>query len=119
MFYFAAASHAEMARRVDMPARPQQFLAADFPPFATGMKHAAQQLREHVRTKRKLNAADFERQVADAIACLNVAGLGEPNKRNWYGVDMRDVITSAAKLGLTPAQMQDIVKTAAWAQIEN
>ena len=115
MFYFAAASHAEMARRVDMPARPQRFLAADYPPFATGMKHAAQQLREHAHTKRKLNAADFERQVRDAIACLNVAGLCEPNKRNWYGVDMRDVITNAAKLGLTPAQMRNIVNTATWA----
>lgn len=116
MFYFAAASHAEMARRVDMPARPQRFLAADYPPFATGMKHAAQQLREHEQTKRTLNAANFERQIAEAIVCLNVAGLCDPNKRNWYGVDMQDVITSAAKLGLTPAQMQDIVKTAVWAQ---
>ena len=119
MFYFAAASHAEMARRVDMPDRPRRFLAADYAPFATQMNCAAQQLRGHAQGKQKVNPTDFEQQVCDGIAPLNIAGLCDPNKHNWYGVDMQDVITNAAKLGLTPAQMQAIVKTAPWAQMEN
>ena len=116
MFYFAAASHAEMARRIAMPDRPQRFLAGDYAPFARGMEQCAQLLHERAQGKSTLEFASFERQVADSIACLNVAGLCAASKRHWYGVDIQDVVTNAAKLGTTPEEMQSIIKTASWAQ---
>ena len=116
MFYFAAASYAEMARRLPKATRLKRYLAADNAPFAAGVKQCARQLREHACNASPADLKAFERQVAQRIACLNIAGLSDPSKRNWYGVDMQDVIDSAALLGMTPEQMQHVVATAPWAQ---
>ena len=41
--------------------------------------------------------------VTDAIDCLNVAGLNNPQKQNWYAVDLNDVVQNAAIIsGFTP-----------------
>ena len=49
-----------------------------------------------------MSGGAYTGEVAAAIECLNVAGLCDPAKRNWYGVDPEDVVRGAAKLGLTP-----------------
>jgi hypothetical protein len=46
--------------------------------------------------------ASFEREVTRAVERRNVAGLCDPAKRNWYGVDLEDVVRGAAKLGVPP-----------------
>lgn len=102
MFYFAAASYSEMARRLDRPRLVQRFLAADHPDFAPAM--AACEDAVHAGAPR-----DFEQKVAAAIAPLNVAGLSDPSKRNWYGVDLNDLIHSAEKLGFTPNEMRRVL----------
>ncbi len=43
-------------------------------------------------------------EVAAAIEPLNIAGLCDPGKRNWYPVDLQDTVRGAAKLGVTPEQ---------------
>ena len=116
MFYFAAASYSEMARRLEQPHRVRRFLASDNVPFAAGLQTCAQ----HLRCLAALDNADdlpaFTRQVTESIACLNIAGLSDPDKSNWYGVDMNDVIVGASKLGMSSEQIREIVKTAPWAQ---
>lgn len=114
MFYFAAASYAEMARRLDVPSRPRRFLAADHSKFGPALRRHAAWARSCLPVGAALAA--FEAQAAEAVACLNVAGLCDPNKRNWYGVDWEDVIAGAEKLGKTPAQMRAILRKAPWAQ---
>ncbi len=94
MFYFAAASFGEMARRLDAPARPRRFLCADHPEFAAATIRLAPPRRDE--------AASYAREVTAAVDCLNIAGLSDPSKRNWYGVDLDDVVRGAAKLGLAP-----------------
>ena len=109
-FYFAAASYSEMARRLDKPHLVRRFLASDHAAFGPGLRRAAACVR------RGEAGADFSAQVVDAIACLNVAGLSDPRKRNWYGVDLNDVVEGAAKLGMTPDAMRAVLRTAPWAQ---
>ena len=120
MFYFAAASYSEMARRLEQPHLVRRFLASDRADFANGLRQCAQQLR----CLTSLSSQDdtpvplqrFAQQVAENIGCLNIAGLSDPDKRNWYDVDMRDVIIGAAKLEMTSEQIQRMVATAQWAQ---
>ena len=109
-FYFAAASYSEMARRLDRPHLVRRFLAADHAEFGPTLRRAAACVR------RGKAGADFNAQIADAISCLNVAGLADPRKRNWYGVDLNDVVDSAEKLGMTPDAMRAVLRTASWAQ---
>ena len=96
MFYFAAASFAEMSRRLGVePAHPR-FLGADRPLFAERLAALSPQSR-----------AFDERYVADvgqAIEPLNIAGLCDAARRNWYPADPRDTVRAAAKLGVTAEQ---------------
>jgi FADH2 O2-dependent halogenase len=110
MFYFAAASYSEMARRLDAPHLVQRFLAADRQPFAAELERLGQLSRQAQRE-------DFAAQVKDSIEALNIAGLCDGGKRNWYGVDLNDVVTGAAKLGKTEAEMRTILRNAAWAGV--
>lgn len=110
MFYFAAASYSEMARRLDRPELVRRFLAADRPEYAAAMASCEDAVR--------CGAAgpDFEARVCEAIAPLNVAGLCNPSKSNWYGVDLDDVVRSAEKLGFSPDNMRQILATTPWAK---
>lgn len=109
MFYFAAASFSEMARRLESPRAPRRFLAADNGPFAAGLRQSAAQ----ARTQSALDAAEVEARVA----CLNIAGLCDERKRHWYGVDLEDVVHGSDKLGLRPEGVRATLQTAPWAQI--
>jgi FADH2 O2-dependent halogenase len=73
MFYFAAASFGEMARRHGVSPEEARFLASHDPAFA-----AATRQLSPARTTCTL------RSVADAIEPLNIAGLCDPSRRNWY-----------------------------------
>jgi len=89
-FYFAAASFSEMARRLDRPHLVRCFLASDHATFGPGLRRAA--------------------------ACVRRGEVGADFKRNWYGVDLTDVVNSADKLGMTPDAMRAVLRIAPWAQ---
>jgi FADH2 O2-dependent halogenase len=96
MIYFVAASYSEMARRVGSPARPRRFLCADHPllgPAALELQPAA-------------SGDGYAAAIAAACEPLNIAGLCEPGKRNWYGIDLEDSVRGAAKLGVAPEQVR-------------
>ena len=116
MFYFAAASYAEMARRLDRPRLAGRFLAMDDPQFGPALRRATAWARHNAMRARGSEAAAFADRVAEAVACRNIAGLCDPAKRNWYGVDLNDVVMGAAKLSMTPPDMLSILRTAPWAQ---
>jgi FADH2 O2-dependent halogenase len=111
MIYFAAASYCEMARRLGRGHLATRFLASDHTSFASATGKFSQLLRR----KGQVDPGEFSAQVKQKIDCLNIAGLCEEQKQNWYDVNLDDVIRSAEKLGLTPAQMRKVVRTASWA----
>ena len=115
MFYFAAASYSEMARRLQETPSVRRYLAADQPEFARGLEWCADKLTSRAAS---LNGS-FAGEVEEKIRSLNVAGLAAPEKRNWYGVDLQDLVINADKLGFTPEAMRRIIKTAPWAQCSN
>lgn len=95
MFYFAAASYAEVARRLSAPAVPRQFLCADDRRFAEATIRLASGVPSSASGRRHARA------IACAIAPLNIAGLCKPEKWNWYDVDPADTIRHADRLGVT------------------
>jgi FADH2 O2-dependent halogenase len=108
-FYFAAASYSEMARRVGKPHLVRRFLALDHPDFAPS-------LTTLLKTEQRAGALSFE-EVAQAIAPLNIAGLADSHKRNWYGVDFEDTISAAHRLDTTPDALRHLFATAEWAKL--
>jgi FADH2 O2-dependent halogenase len=100
MLYFAAASYAETARRLGRPDLATQFLLGQNPEF-----HAA--LRRHCEDAIAGKPKDGE-SVATDLDPYNIAGLCDPTKRNWYGVDLQDVIRGAHKLYASPEAVHDM-----------
>ncbi len=112
MFYFAAASFSEMARRLERAHLVRRFLAADHPQFGAAMRECSRKLL-------RLDARFFAQEVKTGVDCLNIAGLCDERKRNWYDIDLEDVVTGAEKLGFKPEEMRRILDKAPWAQIPN
>ena len=103
MFYFAAASHAEIARRVGVQPAGARFLAAHDESFAAATRALSPAFEARV------DARTYERRVAAAIDPLNIAGFCDPGKRNWYGVDPGDVVRGAAKLGVSAERARQAI----------
>ena len=99
MFYFAGASFSEMARRLGVQPDEARFLCAHNETFRRDTERLSPALAPQ--------DDDYAADVARAIEPLNIAGLCEPGKRNWYGVDLQDVARGAHKLGIRPADVQD------------
>ena len=77
MFYFAAASYGELARRERRADAPRRFLAADREPFATATAELSP-------SRTSLRGRAYHDAVAAAVAPLNIAGLCDRVKANWY-----------------------------------
>ncbi len=104
MFYFAAASFAEMARRLRVHSTESRFLVSDRAAFADALVRLSPQLRGQDER--------YVSEVGSAIETINIAGLCDAAKRNWYPVDLQDTVRGAAKLGVTAEQIAcDILQT--------
>jgi FADH2 O2-dependent halogenase len=101
MFYFAAASYSELARRLNAPRTPRGFLCGDSAVFTGAMDRLSPVATSSVDFDR------YERDVASSVADWNIAGLCSPSKKNWYAIDLEDTIRAAEKLGLTCEQVRE------------
>lgn len=104
MFYFAAASFGEMSRRLAVHSDAARLLASDRQEFAQALLRLSPQSR--------IPDAMYASDVAAAIESINIAGLCDPAKRNWYPVDLQDTVRGAGKLGVTGGRIAcDILQT--------
>jgi tetracycline 7-halogenase / FADH2 O2-dependent halogenase len=107
MLYFIAASYSEMARRLERPHLATAFLLQNQPCFAeTFTRHTGATL-----------ACSFDglASLAAEVEPFNIAGLCDAAKRNWYGVDLSDVVRGAAKLHATPEEVSAFFARMGWA----
>jgi FADH2 O2-dependent halogenase len=94
LLYFAAASFSETARRLGRPHLASSFLLHDHPDYQI------QPLLERARLVRNQEESQtLSGDILRAIEPFNVAGLGEPRRRNWYPADAGDMLRGAPKLG--------------------
>jgi FADH2 O2-dependent halogenase len=106
MLYFAAASFSESARRLGKPHLAPSFLLHDDPHFCLAMRRCFQCAKNNYAERDTDDLAD---EVYKAIEALNIAGLGNPRRRNWYPVDANDLLNSAAKLESTKDEISQLL----------
>lgn len=95
LLYFAAASYAEAARRLRRPHLASSFLLYDHPGFGADCVRVLEKAKA-VRDGRDSEALIEEvRRVIDPV---DVAGLSDCRRRNWYPVDAEDLLRAAHKL---------------------
>jgi FADH2 O2-dependent halogenase len=115
MYYFAAASFSEMARRLDRRDLATRFLTQNRAEFAAGLQSGAKWLRGRAGPPTPTETDAFAVAVANAVRTTNIAGVSDPEKRNWYGIDWNDVIDNAQYLEMTPTEMRRVLNEADWA----
>jgi FADH2 O2-dependent halogenase len=106
MLYFAAASFSESARRLGKVSLARSFLLHDDPHFGAAMRRCYQRAK-NACTQPEID--ELAKEIAQAIEPINIAGLGNPQRRNWYPADANDLFNSAAKLGSTKHEISQLL----------
>ncbi len=114
MYYFTAASFAEMSRRVESKPRYSRYLASDSSQFAAGMRDAAKIMHQLAQNYTEPDFNALQNLILTSTEPLNIAGLCDLTKWGWYGVDLQDVIASSEKLGFSADEMKSIISNASW-----
>lgn len=102
LLYFAAASFSESVRRLGRPELAPSFLLSAHPKFGPECARLCEQARQ------RLTVDETDQLIAEILAAIelfNVAGLGRPERRNWYPVDADDMLNAAGKLGASRDEM--------------
>ena len=107
LLYFAAASFSETARRLGKPHLASSFLLHDHPLFGPACRRLFERARQ-VRTRQESD--ELAEDILEAIEPFNVAGLGDPRRRNWYPVDPEDLVTSASKVEASQDEVMELLK---------
>ena len=107
MLYFAAASFAESARRLGKSQLAPSFLLHDDPRFGPAM-HKCFELAAGAHRDQQID--EVTREVLQAIEPINIARLGDTQRRNWYPVDANDLFKASTKLGATEDDISQLLK---------
>ncbi len=106
MLYFAAASFSEAVRRLGKPGAADGFLLRNRPGFG----REALALADRVVAEPGFPVDELRHRIAGLIAPLNVAGLLDPTKRNWYACEAKDLFAGAEKLDATPDKIREMLR---------
>ncbi len=107
LLYFAAASFAESARRLDRPKLASSFLLHDILPFGRELNRCCELARVERSPGQRTKLLAMIRR---AIEPINVAGLTDRARRNWFPVKGSDLMAAASKLGVTPARVRNFLQ---------
>ena len=103
LLYFTSVIFSETARRLGKPELAQSFLLHDHPAFGPQCLSHFEQVKQTAEARDSQLICDG---IIRTIQPLNLAGLGEAARRNWYPVKVEDLFQGAYKLGAT---REDIV----------
>jgi FADH2 O2-dependent halogenase len=104
--YFAAASYAEAARRLGRPELSGSFLSGTHPAFGPAFA-ACTRLALARDTSRRRELLDA---VARAVEPLDVIGLADRTRRNWYPVLAGDLLAARHKLGASEEEVEAMLR---------
>jgi tetracycline 7-halogenase / FADH2 O2-dependent halogenase len=107
LIYFAAVSYSETVCRLGKPELAPSFLLYDHPVFGP----AVQKLTAQSRLPRSgSDSSELVKRIIAAIEPFNVAGLGDPCRRNWYPVEATDLLNSASKVGASRQELAEMLR---------
>ncbi len=107
LLYFAAASFSETARRLGRKELAQGFLLHDHPVFGPAFQEVIQRALHENHHGSSGELVEF---VHHTIGPVNLAGLGDCHRRNWYPVKADDLLQAAPKLGASPGEIRDLLE---------
>ena len=102
LLYFAAASYAETARRLGKPYLASSFLLHDHPQFGPACAHL---LGRALTIQSSRESEALIEDVFRAIEPIDVAGLGDRTRHNWYPVTADDLLCAAHKVDASYGQI--------------
>jgi FADH2 O2-dependent halogenase len=98
LVYFAAVSYSETVRRLGKPHLANSFLLHGHPIFGPQCRSLLDRI---LQARGPLDANELTGAILRMIEPINVAGLGDPDRHNWYPVKAEDLLRSASKVGAT------------------
>lgn len=107
LLYFSAVSYAETAHRLGKPELAPSFLLHTHPTFGPASRSLCERAL-HLETPAQ--AAQIREDILHTIAPINVAGLGDPSRRNWYPVDAADLIEAAPRLNVSAEDIRNLLQ---------
>lgn len=96
LLYFAAASYSETARRLRKTHLVPSFLLHDHPWFGPAMQGAL--------------LHPTANNVKRAIELIDVAGLSDQRRGNWYPVNADDLLRNAYKVEATQSELHELLR---------
>lgn len=108
LLYFAAASFTETARRLDHPELAgNAFLAGAHPTFGPRSRSCFARATQPLSP---VERSALIREIHETVAPLDVAGLTDRSRRNWYGAYAADLVESSSKLGVDRAAIHRLLE---------
>ena len=106
--WFVPEIHTESARRLGKPELAgNTFLLGEHAWFGPRVRDCtAAALRQPTGAAR----AALLINIQQTIAPVNVAGLGDPERRNWYPARAEDLFASASRLQSSPGEIEAMLK---------
>lgn len=104
--YFAAAMFAETQRRLGRGDSGGTFLMQHHPQFGPASRACFQRAAKKVQGHER---AALLRDLVAAIDPINVGGLANPARRNWYPARGEDLLEAAPKLGVGRTEIQALL----------
>jgi len=102
LLYFAAASFSEAARRLNRPRLASGFLMYNHSQFGPQLRSCCEKAlraRDGANLTPAASAALIE-EAFRTIEPIDVAGLADRSRRNWYAANAADLLKAAGKLGV-------------------
>jgi FADH2 O2-dependent halogenase len=106
LLYFAAASFSETARRLGKPELAPGFLLHDHPAFGPKARLCAERACGQRTPEQRM---ELLKQIDETIRPVDVAGLGDRTRRDWYPVEARDLFAAAPRLGVGEAEIRQLL----------
>jgi FADH2 O2-dependent halogenase len=107
LLYFAAASFSETARRLGKPHLAESFLLCDDPAFGPVCARLIERSRHRLS---EVEAVGLIKEIIKVIEPINVAGLGRPERCNWYPVYADDLVSAAEKLDASREDIFELLR---------
>ena len=108
LLYFAAASYTEAARRLGKPQLAgNTFLLGEHPVFGPRLRYCIDVALQKPSGPQR---GELLKKIEQAIAPVNVAGLGARERHHWYPVVADDLLAGAEKLAASRDEISAMLK---------
>jgi FADH2 O2-dependent halogenase len=116
--YFASASFTEAARRLGRPGLAGSFLCGGHPRFGPALVDCCREVLDASAADRSDPGWRRARmaQIGNAIEPIDVAGLTDSSRRNWFPVLASDLVGAAGKLEATAPEIELLLERTGFAR---